>query len=119
MSNTFRSPADTINLPAPANVSSGVPIAIGNLVAVPLADALSGEIAAFSVSGEHELPADSADTMAAGDVLVFDASTNTIQPNGFTTAAGDIVACGVCTKAKANGDLTVWLKINSGGQSVA
>lgn len=119
MSKTYRSPGAVINAPAPANVTAGVPIRIGNLLAVPLSTVLSGVECAFSVDGEHELPADSADTWSVGELVDFDASTATIQPASFTTGAGDIVGCGVATKAKLAGETTAWVKINTGGGTAA
>ncbi len=88
---------ETINYEATATIANGdvIPFA-ANRIGVARDDAITGEIIAVALTGVWTIAATTADAVAVGDVLYFDATAREVT----TTAASNMVA-GMAITAKA------------------
>lgn len=90
-------PGDTLTVPAPATIASGEGVIIGELFGVAAGDAESGADFDFVTRGVFSLPKDSADVIAVGARVGWDAGNKRV-----TTDAPD-AWIGHATEARGNG----------------
>jgi predicted RecA/RadA family phage recombinase len=92
MSKNFKQPGDTIDIPAPSDVSSGAGVLVGKLFGVAAFSAKQGELVALDRKGVFDLPKVSAQAWVIGDVIYWSGTeaTTTATNNtkiGYATAA--------------------------------
>ena len=110
--NNAHSSGATIQVPAPAAVTSGVPFILGTLLAVPVTTAASGELVAAQIEGAFNFPKLSTAVIAAGAKLHWDASAGEFIV--AASATGDLENCAVAIAAAGNGVTTVVAKLLPG-----
>lgn len=93
---------------APATVTSGVGLMIGNLYVVPKADAASGDTFAGYINGRHSQPKTSAQAWTIGDPIYWSGTTLTNVQTGALKCVGQAAA------AAANPSSTGAIEINVG-----
>lgn len=99
--------ADSFDLIAPVGgVTSGTPVLIGKLLAIPTDGADAGEKFCGALSGIFEVTAKSADTPSAGALAYWD---NTLFH--VTTTSAGMTLCGYFMEAKAGGVTTAKIKL--------
>lgn len=113
----FVQKGDNITITAAANLTSGTPLIIGHMLAVPEADIASGAIGSVLIEGVVSLPKLSTAVIAVGDLVDWAASAGQVVVAG--TAAGDLVGCGIAVSAAGNGSLTVNVKLLPGNATVS
>ena len=114
MNNAF-SDGNTINITGPA--TSGVPLIVGTLLAIPVKTLASGEAGAAEIDGKaYVLPKLSTAVIAQGDKLIWDESAN--QVIVAAAANGDLNNFGVAMVAAGNGTATVVAKLTPGAGTV-
>lgn len=110
----------TLRITGPA--TSGVPVIVGILLAIPVATLASGEIGAAVIDhgpetpGVFELPKLSTAVIAAGALLHWDVSAGEFIV--AATATGDLENCAVAVEAAGNGTTTVKAKLLPGRGAV-
>lgn len=110
--NNGHSSGATIQVPAPAAVTSGVPFILGHLLAVPVTTAASGELVAAQIEGAFTFPKLTTAVITAGAKLHWDASAGEFIV--AASAAGDLENCAVAIEAAGNGVATVLAKLLPG-----
>ncbi len=110
--NNAHSSGATIQVPAPAAVTSGVPFILGTLLAVPVTTAASGELVAAQIEGAFTFPKLSTAVIAAGAKLHWDASAGEFIV--AASATGDLENCAVAIAAAGSGTTTVLAKLLPG-----
>lgn len=110
------SSGDTITVPAPAAVTSGVPFILGALLAVPVTSAASGEPVAAQIEGAFTFPKLSTAVIAAGTMLHWDVSAGEFIV--AASATGDLENCAVAIAAAGNGTTTVVAKLLPGAGAI-
>lgn len=103
---------DTITVPAPADVKSGVPFIYGTALAVPVTDAKLGELVAVQIERAFTFPKLSSAVVAGGAKLHWDAQGGQFVVAG--TDAGDLENCAIAIAAAAAGETTVVAKLLPG-----
>ncbi|MDO9173550.1 MAG: DUF2190 family protein, partial [Actinomycetota bacterium] len=93
---------------APATVTSGAPLVIGNIFVVPKADAASGDTFAGYIAGKHSVPKTSAQAWVQGDAIYWTGSTTTNVQTGVLKQIGQAAA------VAANPSSTGYVEINLG-----
>lgn len=109
-------PGNVIEHTAAAAITTGVPITIGALLAVPVKSAAIGEDVAVQIEGAFRLPKASATAFAQGAKLMWD-----VSGGHFSTAlaaTGDLVNCAVAIAPAAAADTHVIAKLTPGVASV-
>lgn len=76
-------------------LTAGQMAAVGPIVGVVHEDTADSANGVIKVQGVFELDKNDAATITIGDKVVWDASANEVQANGFVTAAGDVIDFGV------------------------
>lgn len=72
MAQNYQSVGSMLTIPAPANVSSGGVVIVGNIAGVAQGDALSGASVDIAVTGIWRLPKVGANTFAVGASVYWD-----------------------------------------------
>jgi len=106
-----------INVTLAATIVSGGGLQIGDMLGVASVDGVNGDNIAFAIRQTYELPKATADVIAAGDVVNWDASGNGGLgeiTSAATAAAGDVTACGVAMEAAAGGVLLIAVQLTPG-----
>ncbi|MFY0183246.1 DUF2190 family protein [Stenotrophomonas rhizophila] len=106
------SSGDTITIPAPADVKSGVPFIYGSALAVPVTDAKLGELVAVQIERAFTFPKLSTAVVTGGAKLHWDASAGEFIVAG--AAAGDLENCAIAIGSAAAGETTVVAKLLPG-----
>lgn len=115
----LKAKGDMINVTLTAAVVAGQVLVIGSLIGVASIDGEIGDVVPFAVEGVFAIPKNDAAVIAQGDSVVWDTSVGETQANGFVSAAGDIIDCGIAWEGKgATSGETILVKINAGGASV-
>ncbi|OBU50150.1 DUF2190 family protein [Stenotrophomonas maltophilia] len=110
--NNAHSSGDTITIPAPADVKSGVPFIYGAALAVPVTDAKLGDLVSVQIERAFVFPKLASAVVAGGAKLHWDASAGEFIVAG--TAAGDLENCAIAIAAAAAGETTVVAKLLPG-----
>jgi predicted RecA/RadA family phage recombinase len=97
-----------LSLVAAAAVNAGDGLLVGKIFGVAVANVAAGASGEFQTVGVFQLPALAADVAAQGAVLYWDAVNKRLT----VTAAGN-TRVGVAVVAKANGDATATIKLDS------
>ncbi|MEL6301100.1 MAG: DUF2190 family protein [Pseudomonadota bacterium] len=102
---------DRIDVVATTPVVSGDVDVVGTeLLGVAVADAETGDTAAFAVRGVFLIPKVSAADITQGEDVIWDASANAAQDEAFSQAAGDFV-CGKAWQSAGVGTTTVAVRL--------
>jgi len=112
MSNNYVSEGEIVQHTAAANLTSGVPFVMGNLLAIPMVDIASGETGSVAISGVYDLPKASAAVIAQGETVNFDVSAGNIDDNAATPATGDHSAGCIAAEPGINTQLFIKVKLN-------
>lgn len=118
MAKNYVEDGHTIDYTATAAISSGDVVVVGALVGISLSDLAVDETGALRMDGVWQVPKTAAGALDQGALVDFDVSAGEFAALG-TPATGDIVGAGVVWNAAADGDTTVWVKINAGKGAVA
>ncbi len=110
--NNYSQKGDVITVPAPAAVSSGVPIILGVLLAIPVTDAAIGDPVACTIEGVVELPKLTTAVITAGAAVNWESGAGEVII--AAGGAGDLNAFGVAIEAAGNGAETVKVKLTPG-----
>lgn len=94
---------------APANVTSGTPILVGTLVAIPLVTALSGVRCNFALDGVWTVPKATGAAWTEGQVLYWDSAAG----NFATAASATARRAGSAALAAASGDTTGTVRLQN------
>jgi|DewCreStandDraft_4_1066084.scaffolds.fasta_scaffold16191_3 predicted RecA/RadA family phage recombinase len=97
---------------APAAVASGQYVTVGSIRGVAAYDAPQGEPVEVVTEGVFTLPKATADNVAAGDLLYWDAAAGKATK---TAGTGSKPLVGVAVKAAGNGVATVDVKLGVHG----
>jgi predicted RecA/RadA family phage recombinase len=100
-----------------ADIASGDPVVIGNLIgvaAVDIADGASGSVAIEGVFSLPKVSGSSGHAISQGSKVLFDVSVGKFDVGTATAAAGDISGCCVAVAAAATTATTVDIKLNVG-----
>jgi len=91
----------SINVLLGADISSGDALQIGDLLGVASVDGLNGETIAFRIQEVFNLPKVTANVIAAGDVVNWDASAGGAGEvtSAATAAGGDVTGFGTAHEA--------------------
>ena len=104
---------DTLDLIAPATVTSGSPVVVGSIFGVAATDAASGDTLAVDVEGVFELTKVTTDVVAAGDRLYWDSGASKLTK---TAGTGSKPLVGVAVAAAGNGVTTVRVRLQPTAQ---
>lgn len=105
---------DLLTLAAPASVTSGKLVKVGNIAGVAQSDAASGAPVVLALDGVWELAKTSAQEWAAGDNIYLLSNGNVAN----VSAAGAVLV-GVATEAAANPSSTGKVRLNGVGLPAA
>jgi predicted RecA/RadA family phage recombinase len=100
-------PGNNITVAAPAAVTSGAGVILGDLFGVANGDAESGADVVLSTVGVFELPKTTADDIAAGDTVYWDDSESEV-----TLTSTDNTKVGVAIAAAGAGTTTAKVRLN-------
>lgn len=101
---------------ATAALSSGDPVAIGNMVGVAAGDAAIGDTVPVRLAGVFDLPKLDAAVIGLYEQVSFDVSAGEIDDASITPASGDITLCGIALEAKgATTSETIRVRLAEGG----
>lgn len=95
MAGNFIQDGDVLTLTAPATVASGDGVLVGSIFGVALGDIGSGDSGEFAVEGVWELAAVTAEAIAAGGPVYWDAGQKKCS-NGST--GNELIGYAVATK---------------------
>ncbi|MBB1061891.1 DUF2190 family protein [Marilutibacter spongiae] len=112
MAKNFIQPGNVIDYTAGANLSSGVPLIVGILLAIPIADIANGDTGAVQIEGVWELPKLSTAVIPVGAAVNWDSDVGEVII--AAGGAGDLNAFGVAIEAAGNGATTVKVKLTPG-----
>jgi predicted RecA/RadA family phage recombinase len=118
MATNYIQPGNCIDYTAGSDISSGDVVVVGGLLGVAMSDIANGDTGAVGVSGVYSLPKVTAHVLSVGERVQYDVSASSIADDGATPASGDLVNCGIVTKAAGNGDTTVEVLINVAGATI-
>jgi predicted RecA/RadA family phage recombinase len=110
----FVQPGNTLDLIAPAALTSGQPVLIGSIFGVAVTDAASGDTVAVDIEGVFELAKVTTDAIAAGDKLYWDSAAAKLTK---TPGTGSKPLVGFAVAAAGNGVTTVCVAIEWTGAS--
>lgn len=108
----FVQPGNTITVTAPANVKSGDFVEVGAIRGVAAYDAADGEPVEVVTEGVFTLPKKTADEVAPGDLLYWDASNGYLT---LTAGTNGKPLVGVAVRAAGNGATAVDVKLGVHG----
>ncbi|MBL8215824.1 MAG: DUF2190 family protein [Bryobacterales bacterium] len=100
----FIQAGNTLTVAAPANVSSGDLVVVGNIIGVAAYTALSTEEVEVETVGVFELPKITTDDVAVGDALYWNSSQSKLTA---TAGTGSKPLVGYAVAAAGNGVTTV------------
>lgn len=106
------SSGDTITIPAPADLKSGVPFIYGSSLAVPVTDAKLGDLVAVQIERAFTFPKLAAAVVPGGAKLHWD-----VQGSQFIVAGadvGDLENCAIAIAAAGVNETTVVAKLLPG-----
>ena len=109
-------PGGIMDITAAAVLTAGVPVVVGNSLAIPATDAAIGETIAAHIEGVFEIPKLSTAVYTQGQSLRWDVSTAKIST--ATAATGDLEGCAIAFEAAGNGATTVRAKLLPGNASI-
>ena len=109
-------PGIVISILAAAALTSGTPVAVGCLLAVPTGDIANGATGEAQIEGVFELPKLSTADITAGEKLIWDVSAG--QFIVASAATGDLDGCAVAIAAAGNGTTTVLAKLLPGNATI-
>lgn len=113
MSKNYSGEGNVIDVVLAADAVSGVPFAVGGLLAMPITDGLSGETIACAISGVYNLPKVDAAVIGAGESITYDVSVDEVDDSLATPAAGDLtVGCVAMESKGATTGETIAVKLN-------
>jgi predicted RecA/RadA family phage recombinase len=112
MARNFIQKGETLDIVAAANLTSGTPIAVGALAAIPLSTVLSGQPCAVRVEGVFQAPKVAGTAFTVGQRVNFRPSANAFTLAAATT--GDLLGAGVAVAAAASGDTTCQVRLSPG-----
>jgi len=92
--------------PAGADAPAGVPVVIGNLVAVPTALIKDGEEGVVELVGEWAFKKEAALVITKGDKVFWDNAAKEVDKTGSNTPMG------VCSASALAGDATVRVRLD-------
>lgn len=99
--------------------TAGVPLAIGNLLGVPITDGADGDSIAVAISGVFNIPKVDAAVIAEGETITWDVSATEADDNAATPATGDLTLGCVAVESKgATTGETIAVKLNVGVNTV-
>lgn len=107
---------EVVDITAASALSSGDPVLLddGRVGVVAQMDAVaSGELVGMRVEGLYDATSASATTFSLGDPVYWDASANVAVNPGLAMDGDSDFYIGVCVKAKASGDTTVRVSLNT------
>lgn len=107
MSKNYIQEGRYLEVTAPATVTSGDLVKVGQIFGVAQHDAASGAEVQIATQGVHELPAASAVVIAIGDALYWD-----VADGNFNKSATGNHFLGVAVGASGNGVTTVAIRLN-------
>lgn len=116
MASNFIQPGATLDIVAGATLTSGVPVAIGALVAVPLSSVASGQPCAVRVEGVFDVPKATGNSFTVGQRVNFRPSTGAFTV--ATPAAGDLIGAGIAVAAAASGDTVARVRLSPGAATI-
>lgn len=100
---------DVIDVTLAGDVNVGDVIPMGVMVGVAVTSGLTGEVIAVKITGVWQITAATADAIAVGDQLYFDATNRVL-----TTVSTAMTIAGKAISAKAGATAgTVYIKINA------
>jgi predicted RecA/RadA family phage recombinase len=107
---------ETLDIVAAAALTSGTPIAVGALAAIPLSTVASGTPCAVRVQGVFQVPKNNTAAFTLGQRVNFRPGTGqfTLQ----TAAAGDLIGAGIAVAAAASGDTTALVRLSPGSATI-
>lgn len=105
MATNYLQKGDVLTLTAPADVSSGGVVNVGDFVGVAQSDALTGAEVEVGVVGVYELPVASALEVAVGDLLYWDAADGELNNDNANPLAG------AATQVSGAGDTSVGVRL--------
>lgn len=117
MAKNYIQPGSVIDVTAATALSTGVAIALGVLLAVPLSNAAVGETVSAQIDGVFELPKAAAAAYTPGELLTWDVSAGEFSEDA--PVAGDLVGCAVAIAAAGAGSTTVLAKLIPGNATVS
>lgn len=112
MAGNFIQQGDTLDIVAAANLTSGTPIAVGALAAIPLSTVLSGQPCAVRVEGVFQVPKVAGNAFTVGQRVNFRPSASAFTL--ATAATGDLLGAAVAVAAAASGDTTCLVRLSPG-----
>lgn len=102
----------TLAVTAPAAVTSGQYVVVGAIRGVAASDAASGESLEVVTEGVFTMPKVTADDIAAGDLVYWDATAGKVTK---TAGTGSKPLVGVAVRAAGNGVASVDVKLGVHG----
>lgn len=102
----FIQPGHIIKVTAPATVSSGDGVLVGNIFGIAVNDAGSGDDVELQVTGVFDITKVSAQAWAVGDIIYWDDGSSN------ATTADTNVMIGVCTAVAANPSASGHVRLN-------
>lgn len=105
MATNYIQPGDNVTVPAPADVSSGDLVEVGDLFGIASTDALSGADVVLATGGVYTLPKTSAQAWTVGAKIYWTGTAAT------TTASGNTLV-GVAMAVAANPSSTGIVRLN-------
>lgn len=110
--NNYDKPGNIIDIVAGADLSSGVPVIVGTLLAIPVTDIATGQSGAAAIEGVFVLPKNSDAVIAAGDKVNWESGAGEVIV--AAGGAGDLNAFGVAVEAADAGVDEVKVKLTPG-----
>lgn len=97
MATNFVQAGNNLSIPAPANVSSGMPVFAGQIKGIAAGSALAGQSVDVLCHGVFALPKVAADDMALGTAIYWNATSGlaTITAGGNTKLGVAVEAAGI------------------------
>lgn len=102
MAQNFIQEGNTLTITAGADITSGSPVKVGNIVGIALGDIANGATGQIKIKGVFELPKKASLAISEGDVCHWDAS-----PGEVTKTQGDGYFLGFAVEAAAGDDTVV------------
>lgn len=107
MATNYVQKGEVMDYVASATLTSGTPVLVGDILGVPLVDAVSGDTLAVQIEGVFDIAATAADTFVQGQILFWDDSTKKL-----TETAGSNKPVAIAMETKAADVTTVAAKLH-------
>lgn len=99
-----------------SEIAAGAAVIAGNTIGVALTDiAATTGIGELAVEGVFTLPKVSGAVIAAGEMVMWDASAGAFDDSAATPASGDITYGATAMEAAGNGVTSLKVKLHAGG----